>query len=53
VITLVPTEEDGTTTMSARSSTRRRAREAALQSGAKDGWSTSYDGFDEHLRTMA
>jgi uncharacterized protein YndB with AHSA1/START domain len=29
------------------------AREAALGTGMKEGWSASYDRLDEYLRTMA
>ncbi len=52
--TLVLTEEDGQTTMTCTvlyPSTQ--ARDAALGTGMKDGWSASYDRLDKHLRTMA
>ena len=52
--TLVLAEEDGRTTLA---STvlypSREARDAALRTGMKEGWSAGFDRLDEHLRTMA
>ncbi len=52
--TLVLTEEDGKTTMTCTVLyPSRQARDAALATGMRDGWSASYDRLDAHLRTMA
>jgi uncharacterized protein YndB with AHSA1/START domain len=52
--TLMLTEVDGKTTMTCTVLyPSRQARDAALGTGMKDGWSASYDRLDEHLRTMA
>jgi uncharacterized protein YndB with AHSA1/START domain len=51
--TLILTEEDGKTTMlSTVLYPSREARDAALETGMKDGWSLSYDRLDEYLRTV-
>jgi uncharacterized protein YndB with AHSA1/START domain len=51
--TLVLTEEDGQTTMTCTLLyLSKEARERALATGMKDGWSASYDLLDTHLRTM-
>ena len=48
------TEEGGTTTMvTAVVYPSKEAREKALGTGMKDGWSQSYDRLDEYLRTIA
>ena len=47
-------EKGGRTTLT--SSVRypnKEARDAAMKTGMADGWSTSYDRLDEHLREMA
>lgn len=52
--TLVLTEKDGKTTMACTVLyPSKEARDAALKTGMKDGWSTSYDRLDEFLRTTA
>jgi uncharacterized protein YndB with AHSA1/START domain len=52
--TLMLTEVDGKTTMTCTVLyPSRQARDAALGTGMKGGWSASYDRLDEHLRTMA
>jgi uncharacterized protein YndB with AHSA1/START domain len=52
--TLVLTEEDGKTTMVCTVLyPSKEARERALGTGMKDGWSESYDRLDEYLRTLA
>jgi len=52
--TLVLTEEDGKTTMvSTVLYPSKDAREAALGTGMKEGWSASYDRLDDYLRTVA
>jgi uncharacterized protein YndB with AHSA1/START domain len=51
--TLVLTEEDGKTTMTCTVLyPSKEARDAALGTGMKEGWSTSYDRLDQYLRTM-
>jgi uncharacterized protein YndB with AHSA1/START domain len=51
--TLVLTEQGGTTTtVCTVLYPSKEARDAALGTGMKDGWSASYDHLDEHLRTM-
>jgi uncharacterized protein YndB with AHSA1/START domain len=52
--TLVLTEEDGKTTISTTVLyPSKEAREAAIGTGMKEGWSASYDRLDEYLRTVA
>ena len=52
--TLVLTERDGkTATVCTVLYPSKEARDAALGTGMKEGWSASYDRLDEHLRTMA
>ena len=52
--TLLLTQEDGKTTMTCTALyPSREAREAALGTGMKDGWSASYDRLDAYLRTLA
>lgn len=52
--TLVLTEEDGKTTMVCTVLyPSKEAREKALGTGMKEGWSQSYDHLDEYLRTLA
>ena len=52
--TLVLTEAAGKTTMTCTVLYESNpARDAALGTGMRDGWSASYDRLDEHLRTMA
>jgi len=52
--TLVLTQEDGKTTMTCTVLyPSKEAREAALGTGMKDGWSASYDRLDAYLRTLA
>jgi uncharacterized protein YndB with AHSA1/START domain/DNA-binding transcriptional ArsR family regulator len=51
--TLVLAEKDGRTTMTVTILyPSKEARDAALATGMKDGWSTSYDRLDEYLRTV-
>ncbi len=51
--TLVLTEEDGKTTITCTVLyPSQEARDAALATGMKEGWSASYDRLDEYLRTM-
>jgi uncharacterized protein YndB with AHSA1/START domain len=51
--TLVFTEENGKTTMTCTVLyPSKEARERAIGTGMKDGWSASYDRLDEHLRTI-
>lgn len=51
--TLVLTEEDGRTTMTCTVLyPSREARDAALGTGMKEGWSAGYDRLDEYLPTM-
>jgi uncharacterized protein YndB with AHSA1/START domain len=51
--TLVLTEENGRTTITATVLyPSKEAREAALGTGMKEGWSQSYDRLDEYLRTL-
>jgi uncharacterized protein YndB with AHSA1/START domain len=52
--TLVLTEEDGKTTITQTVLyPSKEAREAALGTGMKEGWSASYDRLDDYLRTTA
>ena len=52
--TLILSEEDGKTTMTCTVLyPTKEARDAALGTGMKEGWSESYDRLDEYLRTMA
>ena len=52
--TLVLTEEDGKTTMTCTVLyPSKEARDAALGTGMKEGWSASYDRLDEYLRLTA
>lgn len=52
--TLVLTEEDGKTTMACTVLyPSKEARDAALGTRMKEGWSASYDRLDEYLRKMA
>ena len=52
--TLVLTEEDGKTTITQTVLyPSKEAREAALGTGMKEGWSASSDRLDEYLRTTA
>jgi uncharacterized protein YndB with AHSA1/START domain len=52
--TLVLTENDGKTTMICTVLyPSKEARDAALGTGMKDGWSKSYERLEEYLRTMA
>jgi uncharacterized protein YndB with AHSA1/START domain len=52
--TLVLFEENGKTTMTQTILyPSKEARDAALQTGMKDGASQSYDRLEEYLRTMA
>lgn len=52
--TLVLTEEDGKTTLVATVLyPSKEARDRALGTGMKEGWSASYDRLDEQLRTNA
>ena len=52
--TLILSEEDGKTTISLRVLyPSKEARDAALQTGMKDGVSVSFDRLAEYLRTMA
>jgi uncharacterized protein YndB with AHSA1/START domain len=52
--TLVLTETGGkTTTVCTVLYPSKEARDRALGTGMKDGWSMSYDRLDAHLRTMA
>lgn len=52
--TLVLSEEDGRTMMTVTVLyPSQEARDAALGTGMKEGWSLSYDRLDAHLRTMA
>ena len=52
--TLVLSEEDGKTTITCRILyPSKEARDAALQTGMKEGVSASYDRLAEYLRTMA
>lgn len=51
--TLVLTEEDGKTTMTCTVLyPSKEARDAALGTGMKEGWSASYDLLDAYLPTM-
>lgn len=51
--TLVFTERDGQTTMTCTVLyASKGARERALGTGMKDGWSKSYDRMDDYLRTI-
>jgi uncharacterized protein YndB with AHSA1/START domain len=51
--TLVLTEENGRTTMTCTVLyPSKEARDAALGTGMKEGWSTSYDRLDGYLRTI-
>jgi uncharacterized protein YndB with AHSA1/START domain len=51
--TLVLTEENGRTTMTCTVLyPSKEARDAALGTGMKDGWSQSCDRLDDYLRTM-
>jgi uncharacterized protein YndB with AHSA1/START domain len=52
--TLVLTEENGRTTMTCTLLyPSKEARDRALATGMKEGWSKSYERLDEYLRTMA
>jgi len=52
--TLVLTEEDGKTTMTCTVLyPSKEARDNALGTGMKEGWSQSYDRLDDYLRKMA
>jgi uncharacterized protein YndB with AHSA1/START domain len=52
--TLVLTEEDGKTTISTTVLyPSKEAREAAIGTGMKEGWSVSYDRLDGYLATIA
>ena len=52
--TLVLTEKDGKTTMVCSVLyPSKEARERALGTGMKEGWSASYERLDGHMRTMA
>ena len=52
--TLVLSEEDGKTTITQWVLyPSKEARDAALETGMKEGWSASYDHLDVYLRTMA
>lgn len=52
--TLVLTEEDGRTTLTCTARyPSKEARDAAVETGMKDGWSASYDRLDERLTVMA
>jgi uncharacterized protein YndB with AHSA1/START domain len=54
VNTLVLSEEDGKTTITQTVLyPSREARDAALETGMKDGASVSFDRLAEHLRTMS
>lgn len=54
VNTVVLTEEDGKTTITCTVLyASKEAREAALGTGMKDGWSASYDRLDRYLPEMA
>jgi uncharacterized protein YndB with AHSA1/START domain len=54
VDTLVLTEEDGMTTLTMTILyPSKEARDAALQTGMKDGMSQGYDLLEEYLRTMS
>lgn len=51
--TLVLTESDGLTTMHTTVTyPSREARDNAMATGMKDGWSKSYDRFEEYLATL-
>ena len=52
--TLILTEKDGKTTMECTMLyPTKEARERALATGMKEGWSQSYDRLDEYLPVMA